>query len=223
MRVIVFDVNETLLDLAPMSAHFERHFGDAKVAKTWFGQLLQNALVATVTETYRDFVDLARDALEMVAEVQNVHLNSVDKDNILGTMRHLPPHDDVRESLERLKAAGFRLATLTNSPYRSLTDQLTNAGLIDLLEQTLSVDEVKLFKPHRAAYVMAAEKLGVSLSDIRIVAAHNWDTTGAIRAGCKAAFLARPGHVLGEADERPDIIADTMDGIVDQIIQQDKE
>ena len=223
MRVIVFDVNETLLDLSPLSAHFERHFGSGEVAKTWFGQLLQNAFVATVTETYRDFVDLAGDALELVAELQNVTLSPTDKDDILGAMRNLPPHDDVRESLERLKAADFRLATLTNSPYRSLTDQLSNAGLIDLFEQTLSVDEVRLFKPHRAVYEMAAEKLGVSVRDIRMVAAHNWDTTGAIRAGCKATFLARPGHALGEADERPDIIADTMNGIVEQILQQDRE
>ena len=223
MRVIVFDVNETLLDLAPMSAHFERHFGDGEVTKKWFGQLLQNALVASLTETYRDFVDLAGDALGMIAEVQGVSLSSAEKDEILKTMRELPPHDDVPRSLERLRDEGFRLATLTNSPYRSLTDQLTRAGLIDLFEQTLSVDEVRLFKPHRAVYEMAAEKLGVTTADIRMVAAHNWDTTGAIRAGCKAAFVARPGHVLGDADERPDIVAHTMDEVVEKIIQQDKE
>ena len=178
MRVIVFDVNETLLDLAPLSAHFEQHFGDVRVAKTWFGQLLQNALVATVTETYRDFVDLARDALELVAELQGVILSAADKDDILGTMRNLPPHGDVRENLERLKGEGFRLATLTNSPYRSLEDQLTNAGLIDLFEQTLSVDEVRVFKPHAAVYRMAAEKLELKLA----TSAWSPRTTGTRRA-----------------------------------------
>lgn len=222
MRVIVFDVNETLLDLTPMTAHFERHFGGGDVAKKWFAQLLQNALVATITETYRDFINLAKDALGMVAELQGVKLSSTEKDKILATMRKLPPHDDVPKSLERLRDAGFRLAALTNSPYRSLSDQLTNAGLIDFFEQTLSVDEVKLLKPHRAVYEMAAQKLGVETGDIRMVAAHNWDTTGAIRAGCKAAFLVRPGHVLGESDERPDIIGATMDEVIEQIIQQDK-
>jgi len=222
MRVIVFDVNETLLDLDPMSTQFEKHFGDAAVAKKWFAQLLQNALVATVTETYHDFVDLAKDALGMVAELQRVSLSADDKDKILATMRDLPPHDDVPRNLERLKKKGFRLAALTNSPYRSLKDQLSNAGISGFFEQTLSVDEVNVFKPHRAVYEMAAKKLGVETNHIRMVAAHNWDTTGAIRAGCRAAFLARAGHVLGEADERPDIIGATMDEVIAQIIQQDK-
>ena len=221
MRVIVFDVNETLLDLAPMSTHFEHYLGNAEVAKRWFAQLLQNALVATVTKSYRDFVDLAKDALGMVADLHNVTLSPGDKNKILTTMRELPPHNDVPRNLEHLRNAGFRLAALTNSPYRSLTDQLTNAGIIDFFEQTLSVDEVKVFKPHRAVYKMAAQKLGVETHNIRMVAAHNWDTTGAIRAGCRAAFLARAGHVLGEADERPDIIAATMDEVTEQIIQLD--
>ena len=220
MRVIVFDVNETLLDLSPLRPHFERMFGDEEVMDVWFSQLLQHAFVATVTETYHDFGDLARAALSLVADSRGVELESSDDEAVFSAMRHLPAHADVRPGLERLRAAGFRLATLTNSPYRTLTDQLAHADLTDLFAQTLSVDEVRLYKPHRAVYGMAAAKLGVSMSDIRLVAAHNWDTTGAIRAGCRAAFLTRPGKHLGERDERPDITG-TMNEVVDQILERD--
>ena len=168
MRTIVFDVNETLLDLNVLSPEFERLFGTPEVAKTWFAQLLQSALVATVTNTYRDFSDLAAAALDTVAQEKKVFLSAADKDGVLKTMRELPAHEDVRPSLERLRAAGFRLATLTNSPYRTLHHQLENAGLSDLFDVKLSVDEVKLFKPHRAVYEMAAGRLGVEVGAMRM-------------------------------------------------------
>lgn len=220
--VIVFDVNETLLDLSKLKPHFATAFGDATVMSRWFAQLLQLSMVATLTEHYRDFGELAREALRVTAKRQNISLPSETEETILSTMTHLEPHSDVMESLEQLRKAGFRLATLTNSPYRILKQQLTFATLIDLFEQTISVDEVKLFKPHPKVYKMAAKKLGVQQQDMRLVAAHNWDTTGAIRAGCKAAFVARPGMVLGELDEQPDIVAKTMTEVVARILELDK-
>ncbi len=69
-RVCVFDVNETLLDLGRLDSHFERVFGDASVRRAWFLQVLQSALVATVTGTYSDFGTIGAAALEMTAERQ---------------------------------------------------------------------------------------------------------------------------------------------------------
>lgn len=220
--VIVFDVNETLLDLSKLKPHFAKFFGDATVMSRWFAQLLQLSMVATITEHYRDFGELAKEALRLTAKRQNVSLTNEMETLVLATMTQLEPHTDVRASLERLRNAGFRLATLTNSPYRILQQQLTFANLIDLFEQTISVDEVRLFKPHPKVYQMAAGKLGIQPNQMRLVAAHNWDTTGAIRAGCKAAFVARPGMVLGDLDEQPDIIAPTMDEVVERILGTDK-
>jgi 2-haloacid dehalogenase len=128
-RVCVFDVNETLLDLSALDPHFARVFGDAAAREAWFSQLLQSALVATVTDAYADFSTIARAALEMTAARRGVPLSDQDRQDILGSMRQLPPHPEVRESLERLRAAGLRLAALTNSPPQVAEAQLTNAGL----------------------------------------------------------------------------------------------
>src|SRR5918998_526681 len=108
-RVCLFDVNETLLDLGALDPHFEQAFGDAGVRRLWFSQLLQSALVATVTGAYSDFGSVGAAALEMVAERQGVRLPEEDRQRILGGMRELPPHPEVRESLERLRDAGRRL------------------------------------------------------------------------------------------------------------------
>jgi 2-haloacid dehalogenase len=146
--VILFDVNETLLDLRALIPHFERVFGNGAILKDWFGQVLRSALVATITETYHDFGKIAGDALDMMALRYGGNLSAEDRGTILAGVRALPPHPEVAACLGQLQTAGFRLATLTNSPPPVLKDQLTNAGLIDYFEMTLSVDSTQRFKPH---------------------------------------------------------------------------
>ena len=114
-RVQVFDVNETLLDLAAMDPHFERCFGDARVRQAWFNQLIQSALVATVTGVYSQFGQIGMAALTMIERQTGVELRDADRQAILGRLRELPAHPEVAGALGRLRAAGLRLAALTNS------------------------------------------------------------------------------------------------------------
>ncbi|MDP8958167.1 MAG: haloacid dehalogenase type II [Actinomycetota bacterium] len=217
-RAIVFDVNETLLDLGALDGPFEEAFGDARWRREWFGQVLRLALVLTVTEAYRDFSVVAGAALEMTAQVAGISLGEDRRKEILAGVRRLPPHPEVPESLDRLRSAGLRLATLTNSPPATVEAQLENSGLRGFFERSLSVDEVGRFKPHREVYHHAVRELGVQPSGMRLVAAHNWDVTGAIRAGCAAVFVARPGMVLGPLDERPDIVGGDLSEVADRIL-----
>jgi 2-haloacid dehalogenase len=217
-KVVVFDVNETLLNLAALDPHFERAFGDASARQQWFAQVLQSALVVTVIDRYVDFGTIGAAALEMTAARRSVSLSGSDRAAILGGMLTLPPHPEVPESLARLRAAGLRLATLTNSTAEVAEAQLTNAGLIDYFDQVLSVDAVRQFKPAIDTYRMAVRELGVARSDLQLVAAHDWDVAGALRAGWAAAFVARPGMVLGPLSERPDIVGRDLREVVDQIL-----
>ena len=220
-RVCVFDVNETLLDLGGLDPHFERVFGDAGVRRAWFSQLLQSALVATVTGSYSNFGEVGAAALEIVAEREGVDLSDEDRQKILGGMRELPAHPEVAESLERLREAGFRLATLTNSTRQVAEAQMDNSGLRDYFEQILSADDVQRLKPAPEPYRMAAESLGVGVEGVRLVAAHAWDVAGALRAGCPAAFVARPGMVLDPLVERPDVVGADLREVADRILRVD--
>jgi 2-haloacid dehalogenase len=221
-RVIVFDVNETLLDLKALDPIFARLFGDAAMRRLWFVQMLQLSLVATITNRYTDFGTLGRAALDMVATRQGVVLTDADRMAVRDAMLSLPPHPEVSASLERLRAAGLRLATLTNSAQQAAEAQLRNAGLIEFFEQVLTVETVQRFKPAAEVYHMAAEKLGTDPGGMRMVAAHNWDITGAMRAGCAGAFIARPGMVLGPLDETPDIIGKNLAEVTEQILKTER-
>jgi 2-haloacid dehalogenase len=218
-RVCVFDVNETLLDLGALDPHFEQVFGDAGVRRAWFLQLLQSALVSTVTGVYSDFGTVGAAALEMIAEREGVDLPEEDEQEILGGMRELPPHPEVAKSLEKLREAGLRMATLTNSTREVAEAQMENSGLRGYFEQILSADAVKRLKPAPEPYRMAAESLGVEMGQVRLIAAHSWDVAGALRAGCAAAFVARPGMVLDPLVERPDVVGANLRELADRILE----
>ncbi len=217
-RVQVFDVNETLLDLAAMDQHFQRIFGDPGVRVTWFTQMISSALVATVTGAYRPFGAHAMAALEMTAEQAGVELADDDKEAVAAQMRQLPAHPEVAGALRRLRDAGLRLASLTNSTEEVARAQLEHAGLIDTFELVLSADTVGRLKPAPEPYRMAAERLGVAVDQVRLIAAHAWDVAGAARAGCATAFVARPGKVLDPLVERPGIVGADLAEVAEAIL-----
>lgn len=220
-RVYVFDVNETLLDLGHLDSVFERIFGDGTLRKAWFTQMLQSALVATITNVYTDFGTTGIAALEMVAARQKVELQDEHRQWLREGMQHLPPHPEVPESLATLRKAGLRQVTLTNSTQKVAEAQLTNAGLIGYFERVFSADTVKRLKPAPEPYQMVARQLGVDIKDVWLIAAHAWDIAGALRAGCGAVFIARPGMVLDPLVEKPDIIGNDLHEVAAQILARE--
>jgi 2-haloacid dehalogenase len=218
-RVCVFDVNETLLDLGALDPQFERVFGDASTRQAWFGQFLTSWLTAMLTGVYEEFGTIGGTALEMIAERQGVHLSDEDKQQIVSGLQNLPPHLEVEENLSRLRDAGIRLVALTNSTQLVADAQIDNSGLREYFEQVLSADAVKRLKPAPEPYHMAAQRLGVDIGQIRLVAAHAWDVAGALQAGCAAAFVARPGMVLNPLFERPDVVGADLREVADGIIE----
>jgi len=217
-NICVFDVNETLLDLGPIHAELEQISGNPNLGRLWFGQLIQSALVSTVTGEYQNFGTIGDGALRMIAAQQNLDLSDEARRSVLGKMRELPPHPEVPESLERLKKAGFTLVTLTNSTEAVVRAQLKNSGLEQYFDDAFSADEVQRLKPAIEPYEMVAERLGVAVADLSLVAAHAWDIAGAAHAGYSTAFVTRPGKVVDPLAKDPDIVGDDLASITDQLI-----
>jgi 2-haloacid dehalogenase len=222
-RVIVFDVNETLLDVRALEPHFRRVFGDEKVLREWFSLLLLHSQVATLAGPYFDFATLAKAALQMTAASRQVRLTEVDIGAILNGMLSLPAHPEVPAALKMLQEAGLRLVTLTNSSQRVVDEQMSNAGIAKYFERNFSVDSVKRYKPSPEPYRMVALQLGVETTSLRMVAAHAWDIVGAMQAGSAAAFVARPGKVLFPLANLPDITAPDLTGVAEEIVRLEME
>lgn len=219
-KILLFDVNETLLDLSPLRPHFERIFNDRQAMGEWFLTLLHSSLTATLAAAYEDFARLAGSALDVVAEKREVRLGEQDRRRILETIGQLPPHKEVPESLGRLRAAGFRLFTLTNSPPATLQKQMENSGLKEYFEETFSVDAVRKFKPAPETYRWAADEIGAETSELLLIAAHDWDIAGAANAGCRTAYVARPGKVYNPLYRPADLTGSDLREIARRIIEE---
>jgi 2-haloacid dehalogenase len=219
--VCVFDVNETLLDIESMAPLFQRLFGDRKVVREWFGQLILYSDAITLSGPYTTFFTLGQGVLKMLGTIHNVSITEADVDELRTRMLTMPAHADVPAGLKQLKDAGFRLVTCTNSPPDPQTSPLKHAGIDGWFEKSLSIDRVRRFKPAPQVYHMVAEELNVPPSAICMVAAHVWDTIGAQSVGFSAALIARPGNAPLPLDglPQPQVVAPDLPGVATQMIR----
>jgi 2-haloacid dehalogenase len=120
-----------------------------------------------------------------------------------------------------LKAAGYRLVTLTDSAVPAGGGPLQVAGLADLFEQQFTAESVRRYKPARETYQMVAQAAGTQLSELCMIASHPWDLIGACTAGCSAALIERPGvaPLIVQGLKQPQIIAPTLTEITAQLVQ----
>lgn len=216
--VLLFDVNETLLDLKPLQESIENVLLDTEGPTLWFTTMLQYSLVMTVGEQYAPLPDIGIATLKMLAKNREVVLTDDDAKKAISPMLSLPPHPDVCPALERLRAAGFRLATLTNSSLSGVKAQLEHAGLADCFERQLSVETIGKYKPHLDVYRWAAAEMQAEPGQCMLVAAHGWDVAGAKWAGLRNAFVGRGGQQMFPLAGQPDIVAADLEGIADALV-----
>ena len=218
--VLVFDVNETLLDIDTLGPYFERIFGDAHVLRTWFGELVTYSMTLTLSGYYVDFSTLGRAVLHMIGEIRGVVPTDDDAQSLAEAMRTMPAHPDVAPGLRRLEAAGYRLVTLTNSPHQpNVASPLDNSGLSEHFERQFTVDTLGVFKPSIHLYRRVAAELEVDVSECMMVAAHTWDTIGAQGAGMRGALITRPGNapLVASGIPQPSLIARDLNDLADRL------
>lgn len=193
--VLVFDVNETLIDIDSMAPLFAELFGDRRVLREWFNQLVLYSMTVTLTDDYVDFFTLGQGVLRMLADSYQVDIADEDIGRINAAMRTMPAHADAVAALTRLRDNGLRLVALTNSPHvAGAPTPLENAGLAVLFERQFTVDSCRAFKPAPVVYRRVCEELGITPTDCMMVAAHVWDLLGAHNVGFGSALIARPGN-----------------------------
>jgi 2-haloacid dehalogenase len=219
--IIVFDVNETLLDLEAIRPTFERIFGDPAALRLWFAGLITYSEALTLAGVYVPFTDIGGAVLRMLAATRGISISDADAEELTERFASMPPHPDVPGALSRLRENGFRLFTLTDNTLEIAGRQLEKGGLIQLFERRFSVDEtVRRHKPAPEAYHSVADELAVDPGDICLVASHVWDTIGALAAGWQAGLILREGNAPLDVGPQPNFIGDDLDAIADQLIER---
>jgi len=158
-QALLFDVNETLLDLTALDPLFETIFGDRAARHDWFERALMSALTVTATGGYQPFDGVAAAALSVTGEHFGQRPNPDERARIATAMRRLPAHPEVAAALDQLYRAGYRLVALSNSPGEMLHAQLDHAGLLPRFDAVLSAGEAGALKPSPAVYRYATEQM----------------------------------------------------------------
>lgn len=192
-QLLIFDVNETLLDTKAVTAAINKEIGNSEAAGKWFQSLLHYSLVETVTGDFADFSQIADACLEMIAKNYGKDLSAEKREIILSEFKNLSPHSEVFEGLQRLKNAGFIIVALSNGTLETINDQLKYAGINQLFDRIFSIQSVGKFKPHPSTYAYVLDKMEISSDKVLMIAAHPWDLMGASRAGLQTAFIKREG------------------------------
>jgi 2-haloacid dehalogenase len=219
--IIVFDVNETLLDLDSIRPTFDRIFNDPAAMRLWFAGLITYSEALTLAGVYVPFTDIGAAVLRMFAATRNLKITDADAAELTDRFATMPPHPEVPGALRRLRDNGFRLFTLTDNTLAISGRQLEHGGIIDLFERRFSVDEtVKRHKPAQEAYHSVAAALQVEPGNVCLIACHTWDTIGALAAGWQAGLILREGNAPLDVGPQPDYIGENLDVVADQLIEK---
>jgi 2-haloacid dehalogenase len=219
--IIVFDVNETLLNLDALRPTFDRIFSDPAAMRLWFAHLITYSEALTLAGVYVPFTDIGAAVLRMLAATRGITIGDADAAELTDRFATMPPHPEVPAALRRLRDHGFRLFTLTDNTLGISGRQLEHAGVIDVFERRFSVDEtVRRHKPAPEAYHSVAAALGTDPGGICLVACHVWDTIGALAAGWQAGLILREGNAPLDVGPQPDYIGKDLDAIADQLIER---
>ncbi len=217
--VIVFDVNETLSDMAPMAGRFTEVGAPGLLAAAWFAAVLRDGFALTAAGGKEPFARLARGALDAVlAGVSLDRPAGEAADHILAGFSDLSVHPDVPEGVRLLREGGLRLVTLSNGSADVADKLLAAAGIRGEVERLLSVEDAPAWKPAPAAYAYAARACSVPAAQMLLVAVHPWDIHGARQAGMRAGWISRgpapyPGYFAA-----PDLRAPDLRALAQQIL-----
>ena len=211
--VVAFDVNETLLDLAPVRAALVAAGQPGPLLRAVFARTLLTGFAATVAGGWCSF----RDAFD-AALAQESPLSAEDRAGVLDAFGQLAPHPDVEPALRRLTEAGIRVVTLSHGSPGVAEAGLQRGGLTPLVEATMTSETIRAWKPAREVYLWAAGSCGVAPDRLALVAAHGWDVLGAQRAGLTGAWFPRGERVYPSVYEAPHVQAGDLAGAVDGLL-----
>ena len=217
-KLLLFDVNETLSDMSPLSGCFEAVGAPPGLVTPWFAGVLRDGFALTIAGGSATFVDLAAQGLHTI--FSKVQLNCTIAQavtQVMGGFADLSLHADVAPGLRRLRAGGVRIVTLSNGSSTVAENLLVQAGLAGEVERFLSVEEVSPWKPAAAAYKCALTACGVDAADAMLVAVHPWDIDGAMRAGLQTAWIDRNDGIYPDYFSPWTLRATSVEDLADQL------
>ncbi|MFG3658695.1 haloacid dehalogenase type II [Streptomyces sp. NPDC047706] len=210
--LLIFDVNETLSDLTPLRGRFQGIGAPEDLMPLWFAGILRDGFALAAADAYADFAGLARDSLRALLAGTAHEPTDLEAavHHVVSGFAELEVHPDVAAGVRALRAAGYRLVTMTNGSSALTEGLLDRAGVRDCFEALWDVTGPRRWKPHPRAYRYAVDQAGVRPAQAMLVAVHPWDVDGAQRAGLVGAWLRRGRTAYPRSLTEPALAAEDL-------------
>ena len=215
-KMIAFDIIGTVFPLEPLRSSIVALGLPPAGLEGWFAAGCRDAFAMAAVGDFKPFTTVLKAALDGVLAEQRLDPSEHERNALMKQLETLDARDGAREAFLLLADAGIPVMALSNGGKSSTKKLLARADLNDLVQEIVSIDEVKLAKPRTEVYLHAAERAGVNPAELALAAAHPWDITGAAAAGLVTAYLAadRP---YSRAMRIPDVEADTLPELARQL------
>ncbi|MPZ55529.1 MAG: haloacid dehalogenase type II [Rhizobiales bacterium] len=211
IKACVFDAYGTLFDFASAANRCPDVPADKMGALTalWRDKQLQYTWLRSLQGIHADFWQVTGDALDFAIETLKLERPRL-RDSLMQLYLTLDAFPEVPSVLERLKRAGLRTAILSNGSPRMLDAAVKNAGLAELLDDVLSVEEVGVFKPSPKVYQLAIDRLGLPATEISFQSSNAWDAYAASAFGMRVIWCNRYGQRRERLPGNPDAEITTL-------------
>ena len=209
-----FDVYGTLVDPLAMAEPLRALVGEQadRFADLWRSKQLEYSFRRGLMRRYVDFDVCTRQALRFTQQTLRCELPESDRDRLLEAYLYLPLFPEVAASLTALKAQGHRLVAFSNGVEASIRALLANAGVLPYLEDVVSVDDLRTFKPDPAVYEYLVRRTGRAPAETWLVSSNAWDVIGAKATGLRAVWVKRHVETVFDPWEvEPDLVVSGLD------------
>lgn len=205
IKACIFDAYGTLFDVTSAAAQAQDQLGDRwqALAELWRSKQLQYTWLRGLMGRHADFWQVTGDALDFAMTSLKVN-DQVLRERLMGLYLRLETYPEVQATLSRLKAAGMKLAVLSNGAPTMLAAAAKNSGIDGSLDAILSVEQVGVFKPHPSVYGLPVAEFGIPASNMCFLSSNGWDAYAAKANGYHVLWCNRFGQAAERLPEPPD-------------------
>lgn len=199
IKACVYDAYGTLFDVHSAVGKYQERLGEkaGAVSNVWRMKQLEYTWLRSLMENHADFWQVTREALEYSFDANDVD-NPKLLDDLMDAYLHLECYPEVKETLSRLKQSGAKNVILSNGSPMMLEAAVQNSGIGDLINQILSVESIKIYKPSPRVYQLATDGLGIHADQVSFQSSNSFDVAGAANFGFQVAWINR----FGQSKER---------------------
>lgn len=217
MKVLIFDAYGTLFNvLSPVEILKDKKVDENNlkhVSILWRQKQLEYTWTLTLMQHYMDFYEITKLALDYALKKYNLYSLDI-RNTLLDAYECLGCYDDVLESLQYFRENNYTSVILSNATYKMLEKALNYNKISNYIDNIISVDDIKIYKPHPEVYNYSIKRLNIKKEDILFVSSNPWDIAGATSFGLEAIWLNRQNNVFDEYPFKPKKIINHLKAIV---------